>query len=109
MERIKACSLHSGGKKSQALFFDWRGQGFVPSRNQARESRNIESNFSTGQEGECRKKVQTAFQEMQQENSRLEDVLKFYTRAVASTFDNESAAAKTLGIKVPELESILRT
>ena len=53
--------------------------------------------------------MQTAFQEMEQEKTRLEDVLKFYAREVASTFDNESAAAKTLGIKVPELKSILRT
>jgi len=46
---------------------------------------------------------------MEQEKNRLEDVSKFYARELASTFDNESAAAKTLGITVPELKPILRT
>jgi hypothetical protein len=110
MEQIKACSLHSGGGESQPLFFDWRGQKLraIRESSQGKPKYRIEF-FDRAKKEECREKVQTAFQEMEQEKSRLEDVLKFYARAVASTFDNESAAAKTLGIKVPELKSILRT
>lgn len=111
MEQIKACSLHSGGEKSQPLFFDWRGQKLraIRESSQGKPTYRIEF-FDRPRNEECREKVQTAFQEMEQEKSRLEDVLKFYAREVASTFDNEyPAAAKTLGIKVPELKSILRT
>ncbi|MGE5114726.1 MAG: hypothetical protein ACM3JB_28020 [Acidobacteriaceae bacterium] len=111
MQQIKACSLHSGGEKSQPLFFDWRGQKLraIRESSHGKPKYRIEF-FDRPKKEECQEKVQTAFQEMEQEKSRLEDALKFYAREVASTFDNEyPAAAKTLGIKVPELKSILRT
>ena len=109
IEQIRACSEHSGGEESQPLFFDWRGQKLRAVRESSRgKPRYRIEFFDRVKKEECREKVQTAFQEMEQEKSRLEDVLKFYARQVASTFDNEyPAAAKTLGIKVPTLKTIL--
>jgi len=54
-------------------------------------------------------KVHTAFQEIEDEKNRLEEFQKFYARQVLYTYDGEYApAAKTLGIKAPELKSMLK-
>lgn len=54
-------------------------------------------------------KVQTAFQEIGEEKTRLENFQKFYARQVLYTYGGEYApAAKILGIKTPELKSMVK-
>ena len=58
---------------------------------------------------ESKEKVQIAFQEIEKEKTRLEQFLKFYAREVLSTYDGQYApAAKTLGIKPPQLKSMVK-
>lgn len=113
VEQINACSMHGGTEKSrpQTLLFDWGGQRLRATNESSKGQQRYRIEFvDSAKKENCRDKVQTAFQEIEQEKNRLEDFIKFYARQVTQTFNNEyPLAAKTLGIKVPQLKSILKT
>jgi DNA-binding MarR family transcriptional regulator len=111
LEQMNACTVYRGANKSEAktLVFDWCGQKLRATYESSEGNKAYRIEFlDSVAKKECRDKVQTAFQEIGQEKSRLEDFIKFYARQVTRTFDNKyPLAAKTLGIRVPELKSIL--
>jgi len=109
-EQINACSMYSKAEKTDPFFFDWCGQRLRATRESSQGKPKYRIEFlDRAKSKDSQDKVQTAFQEMEQEKTRLEDFLKFFARQVTSTFDNEyPAAAKTLGIRVPALKSILK-
>ena len=112
VEQIIACSVYGGTEKSPArtLVFDWCGQKLRATKESSKGQQRYRIEFlDRAKEENCRDKVQTAFHEIEREKTRLEDFLKFYAREVTLTLDNKyPLAAKTLGIKVPELKSILK-
>ena len=90
--------------------FTWRGQRVRVAAEQAPRGKRLRLEFiDNAQEPECKRKVQIAFKEIEEEKTRLVDFQKFYAREVLQVFDGQyNIAAETLGIKVPELKSMLK-
>jgi hypothetical protein len=110
-QQMSACIAHVGTSPlSGAEVFDWCGQRVRAMAEPTREGKRYRFEFLDRPNAmECKGNVQTAFQEIEEEKNRLEDFQKFYALQVLHTFDGEYApAAKTLGIKTPELKSILK-
>jgi len=88
--------------------FDWCGQRVRAFTEPTQQGKRHRFEFlDKPREVECNEKVHIAFREIEDEKLRLEDFLKFYAREVLHAYDGEYApAAKTLGIKAPELRSL---
>jgi hypothetical protein len=108
-EQMNAVIVHSGvNPLSGDEVFDWCGQRMRAKAEPTRTGKRYRVEF-LDPPNVIEEKVHTAFQEIEDEKNRLEEFQKFYARQVLYTYDGEYApAAKTLGIKTPELKSMLK-
>lgn len=111
-EQMDAFLVYGGTHHPEpgAEVFSWRGQQMRAIAEPTPGGKRYRVEFLDNPEvAESKEKVQIAFQEIEQEKTRLEQFLKFYAREVLYTYDGQYApAAKTLGIKPPELKSMLK-
>lgn len=108
-EQMNAVIVHGGvSPLSGNEVFDWCGQRVRAKAEITHEGKRYRVEF-LDPPNVSEEKVQTAFQEIEDEKNRLEQFQKFYARQVLYTYDGEYApAAKTLGIKAPQLKSMVK-
>ena len=111
-EQMDACTVHGGTHHAEpgTHIFDWCGQRMRATAESVPGGKRYRVEFlDSPKNSESEEKIQITFQEMEQEKARLEAFLRFYAREVLYTFDGRYApAAKTLGIRPPELKSIVK-
>jgi DNA-binding MarR family transcriptional regulator len=103
-------SHHDPLPNPQTSVFDWRGQRVRAEAELTETGKRYRFEFLDRSDArECKEKVHAAFREIEEERKRLADFQKFYARQVLCNFDGEYAqAAKALGIKLPDLKSMLK-
>jgi hypothetical protein len=110
-EQMNAFITHGGTDPGTGVgVFDWCGQRVRAFSEPTRQGKRYRFEFlDKPKDAEREEKVHIAFREIEDEKTRLEDFLKFYAKEVLYSYDGEYVpAAKTLGIKPPELRSILK-
>ena len=110
-EQMNAFITHGGADPGSAVgVFDWCGQKVRAFTEPTRQGKRYRFEFlDKPKDAEREEKVHIAFREIEDEKTRLEDFLRFYAKEVLYSYDGELApAAKTLGIKPPELKSIVK-
>jgi hypothetical protein len=110
-EQMNAFITHGGTDTGTGVgVFDWCGQRVRAFSEPTRQGKRYRFEFlDKPKDAEREEKVHIAFREIEDEKTRLEDFLKFYAKEVLYSYGGEYVpAAKTLGIKPPELRSILK-